>query len=147
MGRDAHGTHMAVKAVGSSLSYGDTADYASVTTWTPLAGCKNFKPPKPAAKDIDITTLDSPNETEEMLPGLAKSGTVEATLRYDPVQSAAVYAMFRAVKGWKILYPDGSGWKFNGYISEFGDEELVNGEIIMSGVKMTCMTLPVKFGS
>jgi hypothetical protein len=61
----------------SPVSYVPVAEINSITK-------KNFD-----VTSIDVTTLTSPNATEEMIPGLMKPGTVEITGNFigDPTQT------------------------------------------------------------
>ena len=127
---------MALKAYQAKLEYGDTADHATATSWTAVATVKTIKPPKVQAKEIDTTTLDSADEFEESIAGLGNGGELEASIQYAKVLTGTLYGFFRTVKAWRVRYSDDSGWKFNAFINEFGDEEVVNGEILMTGLKM-----------
>src|SRR4051794_37017571 len=106
---------MATKTYGTYFEYGNTADYATASGWTVLARIISIKPSKVTAKDIGITTLDSPDEFEEVLAGLAEGGEREVTLEYYPSTSVTLEGFFRTTKAYKVVYPDNSGWKFNGY--------------------------------
>jgi hypothetical protein len=134
---------MSVKAYGSVLQYGDTADYTTATSWTTVGTTKSIKPGKVQAKDIDTTHLESADEFEESVPGLANGGDVEASLQYDKSDTGILYGVFRVVKAWRLKYPDNSGWKFNGHLNEIGDEDVVNGEIVMTSIKIKVTGKPV----
>lgn len=134
---------MSLKAYNTVLQYGDTADWSTSTTWTSIAATKTIKPPKPNAKDIDVTHLTSTGEYEEFIAGLANGGDVELKIQYDKTATGTIFAFFRTVKAWRIKYSDNSGWKFNGYISDYGDEEVENGQIVMTGLKIKVTGAPV----
>lgn len=127
---------MSLKAYGSLIQYGDTADIATAATWTTVAKAKSIKPGKSSEKSIDTTHLTSPDEHEEAVPGLATGGEFEVMAQYDKTATDAVNALFRIVKAWRLVYPDLSGWKWNGWISEIGDEEVVNGDIVRTTLKI-----------
>jgi hypothetical protein len=134
---------MSLKAYGAVLEYGNTADHATATAWTAVARAKSITPGKVSAADIDTTVLTSPDEAEEVLPGLASNGEFEATVEYDKTATGTLYGFFRTVKAWRLRYADDSGWKFNGYINEIGDDEVVNGEIVTTAIKIKPTGKPV----
>lgn len=141
---------MSQKAYNAVFGYGNTNDISTATTWTDLAGVKSIKPLKPSAEDIDDTVLDSTGEFKEFVAGLADGGECEITLRYDASVTATLYGFFRTNKAWRIKYSGGGGWKFNGYLKEMGDEEVVNGTIVMQTVKFKVTGVPddvTSFGS
>ena len=134
---------MALKAYQAALEYGNTADHATATTWTAVARIKSIKPMKMAAKDIDITTLESADEFEEMVAGLGSGGELEASVEYDKTKVATLFGFFRTTKAWRLKYSDNSGWKWNGYLSEIGDDEVVNGDIVKTTLKVKVVGKPV----
>ena len=125
----------AVKGKDTVLEYGNTADIATATTWTAIATVKSIKPAKKTNKEIDTTHLLS--SMEESIPGLSAVGECEATLQYDSTQAETLEGFFATQKAWRVRYNGGTtGRKFNGWISEDGEEEVVNGDIIMQTVKI-----------
>lgn len=134
---------MSLKQFGTLLEYGDTADHATATTWTPIAEVKTITPPKVTAADINTTHLTSPDEHEESEPGMASSSDVELSIRYAVAATTTLYGFFRTKKAWRVRYPDDSGWKFNGYIREYGDEEADGTDIVMTGLRIKPSSKPV----
>jgi hypothetical protein len=134
---------MSVKTYGTILEYGDTADYATAVTWTAVTLVDKIKPPKVSADRIDTTHLLSANEFKDKLPGLAEGGDLELTVQYDKTEANTLYGFFRTVKAFRLKYPDLSGWKLNGFISEYGDEEVVNGDIVRTTLTITVTNKPV----
>lgn len=136
---------MSVKGYLSTIEYADTADHATATTWTKLTKVRSIKPMTVKAKDIDVTTLESPDEFEEVIAGLAEAGEVEIDALYDADDADDVYGLFRQTKGFRIKYGAGtSGWKFNGYISEIGDGDVETGKVVSSSVKIKVTGKPVR---
>lgn len=132
----------ATKAYTTVLSYGGTT-YASGNTWVPVTVIEKIEPPAPKADDIDVTVISSANEAREFIPGWANGGECKLTVQWDSTQSAALYALFRTMKGWKIIFPDTHGVGFTGYINEFGtpvDEE----GIITNEITIKVTGLPVE---
>ena len=129
---------MAVKAYGTLFK----ANGATV------ARVRSIKPFKVSAETIDITTLDSPDEFGEVLAGLATGGEVEVTLEYSATATATLYALFRVLEDFEIVYPDTRGWEFTGYIVEFGDEEVSNGGgIVTQTVKVVVTGKPTQIAA
>lgn len=135
----------AQKAYLSVIESGDTADHTTATTWTKVAVAVSIKPMAIKAKDIDITTLESPDEFEEMAAGLADGGEVEVKHLFNSAAAIAVEALFRTPKAFRIRYGAGTkGWKFNGYINEIGDDDVENGKVVGSMLKIRVTGKPVR---
>lgn len=128
---------MALKAYNTKLELGSTADYTGVNTWTIIAAVERVKAGGVSAEMADVTHLASPNELREKLPTLGEGQPFEATIQYDKAIAASLFAVWRVIRAWRVRYVDDSGWKFNGAISELGDEEVVNGEIVRQTVTIT----------
>lgn len=129
---------MSVKAYQTQLRYRQ-----STAAFTALARVKSIKPNKLTQKDIDTTVLESANEMTEVLAGLGDGGEMEVTIEYDKTQTGALYALWRDDADFQIKYPDNSGWTVAGFLSEIGDEEVANGEILMTTIKIRVSGLPV----
>jgi hypothetical protein len=130
---------MALKAYQTVLEYRTGSSGA----YTPVARVRSIKPPKMSAKDIDTTTLESPDEFDESLAGLGNGGEMETTVEYEKARAATLYALFRVEATYRIRYTDGSGWSMPARINEFGDEEIVNGEIVTTTMKVKVTGKPV----
>ncbi|MDB5297300.1 MAG: hypothetical protein JWO31_3283 [Phycisphaerales bacterium] len=114
---------MQTPVYGTIISYASVATYdGEGATFTPFAKLRSITPPKPEAEDIDITNSDSPDSAREFEPGLFDPGETEFTILYNKAVAVALYALFRVPKGFRIEFPDGSGWLFNGYVKSIGDE-------------------------
>lgn len=121
----------------SKAFYGDAATVTASTTWTPFVDVTEITPPKPTAAKIDTTHMESADEYKEQEPGLAEVDDVELKVQFSKDQAAAVYAMFRVKKGFRIQFADGSKWEINGFISGYGDE------IDREGIVSTTITIAV----
>ena len=126
---------MSVKAKGTILQSGNTADYETATVWTTIARIKSVKAPKKQSPPIDTTVLES--EQVEKIPGLTDVGDAEAKIEYTKDKADDLEAMFGVEKAYRIVYPDSGGRLFNGWLSEDGEAEAVNNEILMMEVKFT----------
>lgn len=121
----------------SKAFYGDSATVATSTTWTAFAGVTEITPPKPSASKIDTTNFESADEYKEQEAGLAEVDDVELKIQFDKTQAAAVYALFRAKKAFRVAFADGSKWEFVGFISGYGDE------VDREGIVSTTVTIAV----
>lgn len=136
---------MPIKTKGTVLAYGNTADHATAATWTPLARCRSIKPPARSCDKIDTTVLVSTDK--EGLPGLPESGDLEATIEYDKTLTTTLEAMVGVLTAWRVVYNDTSGRKWNGWISEIGEEEVVNGDIVKQTIKIAITGAIVPFAT
>ena len=125
---------MATKAKDTLLQYNEGA-LTATTGWETLATVEIIKPPKLTSKDIDTTVLTS--DAMERLPGLPDASGAEATVQYDVTQAGTLDGMFGEVLSYRVLYPDLSGRRWTGWISETGDEEVKQDEIIKTTVKIS----------
>lgn len=101
-------TQAAIGYLGT-FSVGDTA---SPITYTQVSELKMVKPNLATVPVIDATHLQSPNATEEKLPGLIKPGTIDITGNFtgDATQLAILTSMAaRTVYPFKITWKTGSG--------------------------------------
>lgn len=73
----------------------------------------------------DATSMSSPSQTKEIIPGLEDPGQVQLTVNWVPgdPQHALLLAdkTNKTLKNWKIVLPAviGKTWSFAGYISAF----------------------------
>jgi hypothetical protein len=91
-----------------------TGSVASPISYTQVAELKSIKPNILTVGEVDVTHLQSPNATEEVIPGLIKTGTVEIGGNFtgDASQTAlSALANARTVFAWKITAPVASGAK------------------------------------
>jgi hypothetical protein len=130
-----------VHAVGTIFEYGNTADHSTATTWTAVGRVVSIKPPMRKSKDINVTVLTSTAEEKE--PGLPGTSETSLKLQYGPTLAGTLDGFFNVVKAYRVHYPDGSGRKFNGWISELGEAEIKNGEVIEQEAKVTITALDV----
>ncbi len=123
---------MAVKGNKTTLEFGDAATAAGSVTWTPVAAILDITPPKIEGDDIETTNMDNPIDASGVPfktfdPGFADAGTVDCKIQFSKAQNAALYALFRIQKGWRMRFPDapspsGSKWEWDGYIKSFANE-------------------------
>lgn len=131
---------MAVKGYGATLKY----QVGGSGSFIALGRVKSIKPAKITAKSIDTTVLDSADEFEEMIPGLASGGEIEVTLEYSASWTETLYGLFRSQTNYQVVYADETGWQYAGFLNEIGDDEVVNGEIVMTTVKIQVTGKPAQ---
>jgi hypothetical protein len=131
---------MSTKAYGTTLGYRTPAGSG---TYVPIARVRSIKPGEVSADPIDITTLDSPSEMEEVIAGLGSGGELEFTVEHSGTVTGTIYGLFRLSADFKVTFPGGSNWTYTGFISGFGVEEVVNKEIIRNTIKVKVSGLPV----
>lgn len=125
---------MAVKGHSVKFSY---ADPGTPTTYTAVAKVIDITPPNVEADDIDVSTMDSPDQFKEFTASWADGGECELTIQFSKQENGTIYSLFRADKAFKIEFSDGSNWTFNGYIKAFGNE------VDREGVITTPITIKV----
>lgn len=121
-------------------------DSASPTGYTAMLEVKTIKPNLVTVPVINATHLQSPNATEEKLPGLIMPGTVEISGNFigDATQlNIQILAKARTVFPWTITAPVQKGTKVYtvsgfGFISKYD-----NGPIEPSTLNAFTMTLEI----
>lgn len=113
----------------TKISVGNTADYATASTWTPFASVTEITPPTLEADDIENSHMLTPNQIKTFLPGWADPGEIEMILEFDKDEAANVYDLFRIPKAYRVEFNDpatpsgaGSRLQANGYIKSIGPE-------------------------
>ncbi|MDP9326497.1 MAG: hypothetical protein M3O87_08200 [Candidatus Dormibacteraeota bacterium] len=99
----------------------------------------------------DATNQSSPNNTEEVLPGLLRTGEVAYDVQalpddptHDGVTGLQNVWKNRTLKNYRLIIPRTTKkWTFGGYITEFLDNFPVNG-IATTALKIKPSGLPVK---
>lgn len=111
---------------------------ADGTTYTAIAQTLDLKSPEPDTAKVKITNNDSPGNTQEYVAGLIDPGDSEFETIATPAQMAILYGYFtsRANMYWKETYPDGSGWKWIGFVSKIGEETKTENEAIHAKVSI-----------
>lgn len=100
--------------------------------------------PGEEADDIDISHMLTPGQAREYAAGWSEAGEVSLTLQYTPEQQTTVIGLFRQRQTFRVLYEDGSGDAFTGYIKSYGKEVDREG-IITQAVTMKISGKPESF--
>ncbi|HEV7299256.1 MAG TPA: phage tail tube protein [Tepidisphaeraceae bacterium] len=130
----------ATKAYGSKIAVSATdASYVDIAQTVDLAG------PSPEVGEISITNNDSPDNCKEYLPGMIEPGELEFEIVYEKEQCADLYAMFGddIVYFWRETYPDGSTWKFKGFLKSFGTEGETEDGALTNTISIKLTSKPV----
>jgi hypothetical protein len=110
-------------------------DGASPENFTTVAEVKDLNGPQDKTDTHDVTNQSSPNNTEEIIPGLIRPGTVAFDVNHlpdDPTQDAVTGLKAdkdgRTKRNWRIVLPGTSKkWTFAGYITGLSWKGPVNG--------------------
>jgi hypothetical protein len=101
---------------GSQIYQGLSADSIA----NKIAQSIDLKSPESEIPKVKITNNDSPANSHEYIPGLTEPGETEFEWVYTKTQQASLFALHdaRTHCHFKEVFPDGSGWKFEGWISK-----------------------------
>jgi predicted secreted protein len=99
-----------------------------------IPGCKDITGPEDSRDVIDVTAHDSPNNREEIIASIKRSGKVSTSLNYDP--GNAVHQGIRAdyeaglARDYKIIMTDTGAAEiaFSGFVVDFKFSFPVGGE-------------------
>lgn len=130
-----------IAKVGDRITLGDADTYADTETWTKLAAVVELTPPVADAESVDVSHMESEEQYEEKDPGWASVSDVEATIQHEKAKNETVLGLFRQVKGWKVVFSDGSHWGFTGFLASVGNEVERKG-IVTIKVKITISGKP-----
>jgi len=97
--------------------------------YSTIAEVAEIGPPELATADVKVTHHESPDATEEYIPGLKEGGDLELTVNYLPnhaTHSAAGSGLLnlwktRAVRNWQLVFPTTPTrtWTLSGYVKKF----------------------------
>jgi predicted secreted protein len=91
--------------------------------------------------EIDVTSLDSPDDFKEFIAGAKDAGEVslEGFIKSENnVDAMYSLALARTVEAWTITAPNGSVWTFNALVKSFKE-----GEATVDGARAFTATLRV----
>lgn len=87
--------------------------------------------------EIDVTTLDSPNNYKEFIAGFKDAGEISLAgiiKSTDNLEDMLAFAEAQSLNTWRITFPDGSKWDFSGFVKMFKTAEItVEGVITFTG--------------
>jgi hypothetical protein len=113
---------MPTKGHSTVVQYNAATTYAGSSSWTTLGTRINdVEPGMNEAEDIDISHMFSADQREEFTAGWSNSGEAKLTLQYVNTEFQNIHnTLYRQDKGWRIVFYDGSGVGWSGYIKSFG---------------------------
>jgi hypothetical protein len=94
----------------------------ATTTWEDVPGLGDITGPDETTDWLDLTSHDSPNESEEGVPTVHRHGEIRAPMRYDPADPvhAALLSDLNTKRlgNWRIVMTDVAQHKlsFQGYV-------------------------------
>ena len=105
-------------------------ELAGSNSWIEVKNLEDVQPPGISTDDVETQHLKTPDQFKTFEAGWGDGGEVTATVQYDAAQYAAVAALHRLPKGWKILFADdttngvtgthGGGTGFDGHLKSIG---------------------------
>jgi hypothetical protein len=92
-------------SVGVKLGHGTVVriGVGATPTWTTLTGVEDVSFPDQTRADEDVTSMDSPNETEEFIPGLRAAADWSVTKHYVPEDAEDVLLAGLEASGAQVL--------------------------------------------
>jgi hypothetical protein len=79
---------------------------------------------------VDVTSLDSPDNREEKIPGMINPGTMKFGVVYGKTEYARLLANFMLLKNFQYELTDGSMEEFQGFIVSMGKKAPVKDKIM-----------------
>lgn len=106
------------------IGYGTTLGYSTTQngSYTDVDEVTEITLPNIEINDVDKSHLLSTDYFREFTPGMGNSGEITFKVLFEKVQQAALYALIRTSRWWRVQFPlaDGesspSDWKCSGYI-------------------------------
>jgi len=124
------GSFLQVTVAGNTTNAGGNGTKIAVTgNVTQLARLQKVTPPKQTVAKVDVSGFDAQttpngNPIEDQIPGWITPGEYEFTLYYQ--KGGSTLAMLNAMLGgtnfWIVNKPDSTGYAFQAYLAEIGDE-------------------------
>jgi len=106
---------------GSSIELGDGE---SPEEFTAIPGLKDFEFPRVGeVAEVDVTSHDSPDESEESIPGLKKASEFDIEIHYDPEDAIHLelesIAEGRETRNFRAVDPVDTTYEFEAYLKNF----------------------------
>lgn len=121
----------------TKLGHSDT----SGGVYSYLAEVVECSQPELVIGNVEATHYESPNNFVEKKSVIWRDvSDLTVTLNYTKSQTATLYSLAGAEKFWEIVKPDGSNYRFGGFISRLGGGPIPNKDIIRQPVSITVTT-------
>lgn len=109
-------------ATNAELGYGLLIKMLTATgpdVYTTLGQMKDIKPSGFSVDMVDATHNESDDATEEVIPGLVRTGETSFQIHYDPASAtmALLEGSKRIKKTFREVWPDGRYVQYNGYLT------------------------------
>jgi hypothetical protein len=111
-----------MSATNAELGYGLLLKMLTSTgpdVYTTLGQMRDVTPSGASVDMVDATHNESPSATEEIIPGLIRTGETTFQIHYNPVSSVMTLMMaaLRVKKTFREVWPDGRYVQYQGYIT------------------------------
>jgi hypothetical protein len=109
-------------ATNAKLGYGLLIKMLTSTgpdVYTTLGQMRDIKPSGASVDMVDATHNESDSATEEVIPGLIRTGDTSFSIHYDPTSAtmALITGALRTKKTFREVYPDGRYVQYDGYFT------------------------------
>ncbi len=91
------------------------------TTWEPIGNIHSISGPGLEREEYDVTTHDSPDQWEEIIFGIKRSGEVSADVYFDAEKHLDLLSDFETSDpvDYRMTFKDGSRWAFKAGLTGF----------------------------
>lgn len=125
---------MSATAAATDIGFGTIlSKKTGPTTFVPFAEVTDITLPEWGRDSVDFTHMLSPNRIREFKPGLKDPGEVGIVYNLIPgVADDATIATHMAsnlVEGWRITFPNGATFDFNGFATKHGRATPMSGKM------------------
>lgn len=121
------------KSFGAKLQYREST---GPDVWVDIANITKISPFNLKVDSVDVSSMDSPDEYREKVPGFKDAGEANFELNYDdeePTHQLLSEIADGTVGTWRIIYPNTTFPKttqtFSGFISQVGPEIPYDGKM------------------
>lgn len=118
-------------------------EYEQGSTWAEVTGLLGCTPPNKTRGDVETTHLGLSDAHKTFRSGLADSGVLAFSAKYDTEVYADLFALFTGgdTIGWRVTYPDDETEVCDGYLHALTPPEItpeglvtITGEVKLSGI-------------
>lgn len=105
-------------------------DGATPEVFTNLAEVLDVTPPNEQTDKVEVTHMQSPDQTKEFIPGMTDPGQCSFDINFLPgVDDDAAIQLLRhpsGVQNFQITFPNGATWTFAGFLTDYAPKAPVN---------------------
>lgn len=118
-----------IAGAGVTLWYGETSAVftAASSGWTKIAKITDITPPDSSMDDIDNSHAETTNQSRTFQAGWVDEGELAATIIYDKTVYSTLLGIRGDEKKFRILYSDGSGVGWTGYLKSISNPVDIEG--------------------